>query len=102
MQPWGKLLPHQPGLAFTNIPGATVALRGGQPVALFEKQGKLLRVLDPAYLPEALQQFTDLYHHGQIYADRKRIVVKEYPKEAAEVLSVCGFVRESLDYTLYR
>lgn len=102
MQPWGKLLPHQPGLSFTNIPGSTVALRSGQPVALFEKQGKLLRVLDPAYLPKALQQFTDLYHHGQIYTDRKRIVVKEYPKEAAEVLSACGFVRESLDYTLYR
>ncbi len=101
LQPWGKLLPHQPSLAFTNIPGTAVALREGLPAALFERQGKLLRVFDPAYMQESLQLFTENYRRGQIYADRKRIVVKEYPKEAAEVLSACGFVRESLDYTLY-
>ena len=102
VQPWGKLLPHQTGLAFTNIQGTAVALYAGLPVALFERQGKILQVFDPERLKEALQLFTENYRRGRIFADRKRIVVKEYPAEAAEALAGCGFVRESLDYTLYR
>lgn len=102
MQPWGKLLPHRPELAFANLPGTAVALRGGLPVMLFEKQGKGLRVFDPSCLKKALQLFTQEYRQGRIYTDRKRIVVKEYPAEAADVLAESGFVREMLDYTLYR
>ncbi len=102
LQPWGKLLSHQAGLAFTNIPGTAVALRGGLPVMLFERQGNILRVFDPAYSVEALRLFTEEYRQGRIYADRKRIVVKEYPPETAELLAECGFVRESPTYTLYR
>lgn len=102
MQPWGKLLPHRPGLAFTNIPGTAVALCGGLPALLFERQGKILRIFDPSSVREALQAFVEYYRRGRIFADRKRIVVKEYPKEAAEVLSACGFIKESMDYTFYR
>lgn len=102
MQPWGKLLPHQAGLAFTNIQGTAVAMYAGQPTALLERQGKTLRVFNPAYLKESLQLFAEYYRRGQIFADRKRIVVKEYPDEAAEILAGCGFVRESPDYALYR
>lgn len=69
---------------------------------LFEKQGKGLRVFDPSCLKKALQLFTQEYRQGRIYTDRKRIVVKEYPAEAADVLAESGFVREMLDYTLYR
>lgn len=102
MQPWGKLLPHLPGYAFTNIPGTAVALHGGLPAALLERQGKILRIFDPECLREALQLFTKDYRQGRIFTDRKRIVVKEYPAEAAPLLAGCGFVKESLDYTLYR
>lgn len=102
MQPWGKLLPHRPELSFANLPGTAVALYGGLPAALFEKQGKTLRVLDPSCLPEALRLFAEEYRQGRIFADRKRIVVKEYPAEAADILAKCGFMREALDYALYR
>lgn len=102
MQPWGKLLPHQPNLAFTNIPGTAVALRGGLPVALFERQGKILKVFSQEYAEEALCLFAKNYRQGHIFADRKRITVKEYPAEAAGALGASGFVREALDYALYR
>ncbi len=102
MQPWGKLLPHQPDRSFANLPGTAVALHGGLPVILFERQGKALRILDPSFLKEALYLFTEEYRQGRIFPDRKRIVVKEYPAEAADMLTESGFVKEMLDYTLYR
>ena len=44
MQPWGKLLAHEPGRSFINVPGTAVAFRDGLPVAVFERQGKVLRL----------------------------------------------------------
>ena len=102
MQPWGKLLPHHQERSFANLSGTAVALRGGLPVILFEKQGKGLRIFDPSCLQEALQLFTKEYRQGRIFPDRKRIVVKEYPAEAADALAQNGFMKEMLDYTLYR
>ncbi|MEZ3505489.1 MAG: DEAD/DEAH box helicase [Lachnospiraceae bacterium] len=102
MQPWGKLLPHHQERSFANLSGAAVALRGGLPVILFEKQGKGLRIFDSSCLQEALQLFTKEYRLGRIFPDRKRIVVKEYPAEAADALAQNGFMKEMLDYTLYR
>ncbi len=102
LQPWGKLLPHQPARSFANLPGTAVALCGGLPVALFEKQGKVLRLFDPACLQEALPLFAESYRQGRIFAGKKRIVVKEYPADAAPLFTACGFIKEALDYTLYR
>ncbi len=45
MQPWGKLVAHEPGRGFVNVPGTAVAFKGGLPVAVFERQGKVLRCL---------------------------------------------------------
>lgn len=102
MQPWGKLLPHHPELSFTNLPGTAVAFCGGLPIALFEKQGQVLRIFDPSCLKEALQLFTEDYRQGRIFAGKKRIVVKKYPADAALLLAESGFVKEALDYALYR
>lgn len=102
MQPWGKLLPHQPGFAFANIQGTVVALQGGSPVALFERQGKILRVFDKDSLKDALHLFVSHYRQGRIFAEKKRIIVKEYSEEAAQALVESGFVKEALDYALYR
>ena len=102
LQPWGKLLPHTAGLSFANLPGTAVALRGGLPIILFERQGRVLRVFDASCLTEALQLFTEEYRQGRIFTGRKRIVVKEYPAEASKALAESGFIREALDYTLYR
>lgn len=102
MQPWGKLLPHEPGRAFANVPGTAVALRGGLPAALFERQGRTLRVFDMEGLEEALRLFVQDYKGKRIFAGKKRIVVKEYPAEAAACLAAAGFGREMQDYALYR
>lgn len=102
MQPWGKLLPHEPGRAFANVPGTAVALRGGLPAALFERQGRTLRVFDMEGLEEALRLFVQDYKGKRIFAGKKRIVVKEYPAEAAACLAAAGFGREMQDYVLYR
>ena len=101
-QPWGKSLPHKQERSFMNIPGNVVALRSGVPIAVFERQGKVLRVFDAEYLAEALKSFTEDYARRRIYSSLNRITVKQYPKEAAEALSNAGFIREMQDYTLYR
>ncbi len=105
-QPWGKLLSHEQGKAFVNVPGTAVCFRGGVPVALFERQGRTLRVFEQEGQeggPEdVLKQFTEEFRRGRIFPGKKRIVVKEYPPEAAKIMEACGFIREMQDYTLYR
>lgn len=102
MHPWGKLLPHMEGRAFINVPGTLIAFRGGLPVALMERQGKTLRIFDGAEPEEVLSMFIDEYRRGRILPGKKRIVVKEYPPEAAAALAESGFLREMQDYVLYR
>ncbi len=101
-QPFGKLFSHEPGREFMNLPGTAVALRGGMPIALFEKQGKSLRVFEENELPEVLGLFTDAYKRGNMFREKKRIVVKEYPEKAVEAFAKSGFMRNVQDYVLYR
>ena len=103
-QVWGKLLAHLPGRSFLNVPGTAAALLDGLPVAAFERQGKTLRVFDPDEkgLMTALETFVRDYRRKRIYAESKRLVVKEYPSEAAEPLRAAGFVKEMGDWVLYR
>lgn len=102
LQPWGKSLSHQPGRSFLNVPGTAVALKAGLPVAVFERQGRLLRVFDPEILPEALQAFARSYADKRLYLQQSRIPVREYPADAVEALTGAGFVRDVTDYVLYR
>lgn len=101
-QPWGKLLAHQPDRAFANIASTAVALRGGMPVALFERQGKTLRILETESVEEILRLFVETYRRGQIFADKRRIQVKEYPEGVWKVLAESGFGKEVQGYSLYR
>lgn len=101
-QPWGKYLPHYRERTFMNVPGTAVALRGGIPVAVFERQGRTLRVFDNAYLPDALKAFVQDYSARRLFPAVRRITVKEYPREAADVLKAAGFSKEVQDYILYR
>ncbi len=102
MQPFGKMLPHEEGREFINLPGTALALRGGIPVLLFEKQGKTLRIFEKEGLTEVLRLLADIYKRGGIFREKKRIVVKEYPAQAQEALTESGFVRNVQDYVLYR
>lgn len=101
-QLWGKMFPHDEGKAFLNVPGTAVALVGGIPAAVFERQGKIFRVFQKERLEEILLRFVEEFKRSRIFAGRKRIVVKEYPAEAAEAFSKSGFMREMQDYSLYR
>ncbi len=102
MQVWGKLLPHQKDRAFLNLPGSAVALRGGMPVAVLERNGGILRVFEEESLEEALKEFAKGYRNGQIFPGKKRILVKEYQDYSVKSLEKSGFSREVQGYALYR
>ena len=118
MQPWGKLLAHEPERSFINVPGTVAAFRDGLPVAVFERQGRTLRMLGPerqqdggdreGTMPEdidlsgMLGLFAEAFHRGRIFPGKKRVSVKEYPARAASALETGGFLREIQDYVLYR
>lgn len=101
-QPWGKCLQHMPDRKFHNVAGTVVALRAGVPVAVMERQGRSLRVFEPDTIAEALHVFTQDYARRRIFSSQNRIVVKDYPKEAAEALGCAGFIHEPQGYAVYR
>ena len=39
---------------------------------------------------------------GTLFPDQKRLILKEYPEHAGELLKKAGFIREMQDYVLYR
>lgn len=127
LQPWGKLFTHEQGRSFLNVPGTAVAFKDGLPAAVFERQGKVLRlpgteelqggeapdavfgdsipagsILQRDVLYEALALFAEEFRRGRIFPGRKRILVKEYPACAAQALAAGGFMHEMQDYVLYR
>lgn len=101
-QAWGRALKHREEASFLCVPGNAVALSAGRPVALFERQGEALRVLDTETLPEALTAFVREYRLGRVFEDKKRITVKHYPEAAKPALEAAGFQRQMLDYEVWR
>lgn len=106
-QIYGKVLAHEPGRAFVNVPGTAVCFLAGEAVVVFERQGKTLKVFDFQSLgavrtEEALKLFAQDFQDKRIFPGRKRIVVKEFPAEAEAALQKSGFIREMQDYVLYR
>jgi ATP-dependent helicase Lhr and Lhr-like helicase len=101
-QPWGKSLSHKPDRAFLNVAGTVVALHKGMPVAVFERQGKLLRVFDETIVTDALQVFIREFGRKRLFPNLNRLMVKEYPQAAVEALQQAGFKREMQDYVLYK
>lgn len=100
-QVWGKSIKHRQGRSFMNLAGNMVALRKGVPVAVFERKGQVLRVFDEDVLGDALRLFAQDYVKQRIYPQQDRIVVKEYPPEAAQYLAEAGFSRQMNDFALY-
>jgi ATP-dependent helicase Lhr and Lhr-like helicase len=99
---WGKSIPHKKDLGFMNIPGTVVALHYGLPVAVLERQGKVLRVFDESVLPDVMNVFALDYSKKRIFPSLNRVVIKQYPEEAMEALVRAGFRREMQDYVFYR
>ena len=103
LQPWGRILPHEgEHSAFLCVPGTAVCLCGGRPVAVLERQGETLRVLEETALPQALAALSESFQQRRLFPDRTRLVVRRYPPEAVEALKFAGFLQEMLDFTLWR
>ncbi len=101
-QPWGRCLPHKEGRSFSLLPGTAVAMRAGLPIAVLERQGKLLRVFESEYLVQAMRAFALDYSRRRIFTAQNRLLIREYPPEAVKALTEAGFKRELQDYVLYR
>lgn len=101
-QIWGKTLKHMPDRGFMNVAQTVVALYEGRPVAVMERQGKVLRVFEDDILSEALALFVKAFNKKQIYPSVNRITIKQYPESAAGQLVRAGFRKELQDYVLYR
>jgi len=101
-QVWGACLPHEKGRAFSRLPSTAVVLASGLPAAVFEKHGETLRVFDEALSHKAVSCFLDAWKADRIFPHLRKITVKQYPASAASVLEEAGFVREALDYVLYK
>lgn len=101
-QCWGHILPHPNGRNFMRVSGTAVACYGGLAAAVFERQGRQLRVFEETLTNPCIEAFAAAYQKGKIFPGLKRIVVKEYPKIAADALAGAGFHREMQDYVLYR
>ncbi|MCL2617357.1 MAG: DEAD/DEAH box helicase, partial [Defluviitaleaceae bacterium] len=106
-QVWGKALPYNTDKKFTSVPGTTVALKQGVPVAVFERKGHTLRVFDESViedgtLTDALAAFAEAFRKKNIFPASNRITVKQYPSAAIQALTNVGFRRVMLDYELER
>lgn len=99
-QAWGRYLRHEPDRAFMLVPGTAVVMRGGVVVCVFERQGAQLRAFEDG--ADAVRCFAQAFRAGQIYLNRTRVTVREYPPDAAAWLEGAGFFREALDWVLYR
>ena len=102
LQPYGKFIAHKKESAFLNVPGTAAAFYAGRLTALFERQGKTLRVFEEENLKETLCRFAEDFRQGRIFPGKKRIAVLDYPREAESALLESGFLREVQKFVLYR
>lgn len=108
---WGRELANacdKTGNSFQKVPGTVVGLYGGRAAVVLERQGKVLRIFDEevckteGVLQKIMENFVHAFQQKQILPAVKRLLVKEYPKEAQDALKAAGFQKEMMDYALYR
>jgi ATP-dependent Lhr-like helicase len=99
-QAWGRYLKHVPGREFMLVPGTAVVTRGGETACVFERQGTVLRAFEDG--AGAVQCFAKAFRAGRVFSGRSRVTVREVPPGAEEWLAEAGFLREVLDWVLYR
>lgn len=107
-QVWGKALVDSEVKSFMNLPGTLVALSGGIPVAVLQRQGKILRFLEHNLVlsrdkkVSIMKAFVLLFQQKRIMAEKRSLAIQEYSEEAKTILEEAGFRREMLRYVLYR
>jgi len=67
---------------------------------VFERQGAVLRAFEDG--AEAVKCFAHAFRAGRIFPGRSRVTVREIPAGAEKWLEEAGFLREALDWVLYR
>lgn len=102
MQPYGKILPHAEGRAFTRLPSCAPLFYAGDVVAVFEKNGETLRVFDFSHVQNALMRFVKSFRLGEIFPSHRKITVKQYPSEVRDALLSAGFQPDLLSLTLFK
>ncbi|MBQ7839853.1 MAG: DEAD/DEAH box helicase [Lachnospiraceae bacterium] len=98
---WGKALNHETNRDFVTIPATAVCLKAGKVAALLERKGKLLRIFEKDCMEEGLAELVNAFRERRLFPGQKRLVVKEYPAWAGELLKSAGFIKEMQDYVLY-
>ncbi|MCL2841160.1 MAG: DEAD/DEAH box helicase [Defluviitaleaceae bacterium] len=106
-QVWGKALPYDIDRKFTSVHGTVVAIKQGEPLAVFERKGHTLRVfneiaIEDGTLTDALIIFAEAFRKKNILPTLNRITIKQYPPETVQALTNAGFRRIMFDYELHR
>jgi ATP-dependent Lhr-like helicase len=99
---WGRCLAHLPGRSFVCVSGTIVVLKAGVPAALLEKQGQVLQIFETEHTDKIISELSESYKKGFIYPQSKRLIIKQYPKEAESALKSAGFSQQMLDFVLYK
>ncbi|MDR2532725.1 MAG: DEAD/DEAH box helicase [Oscillospiraceae bacterium] len=103
LMPWGKCIAHFSERSFICVSGTVVALKAGVPAALLEQQGKVLRIFNnDECIKDAVAALAADFKKGFIFPNLKRLIIKQYPKEAEDALTSAGFSRQMLDFALYK
>lgn len=105
-QPFGNLLPVSKEYSFSLLSSTLVGYIGGTPSLLFEKNGKVLRILstslDISQTTRLIQCFVAFFDKKKVLDKSNRIKITTYPKELEALLIQCGFQKEIKDLIYYR
>ena len=101
MQAWGGILKHErEERSFLCVPGSAVALVGGKVGAVLERKGETLRVFESESVGEILSQLVRSARMGQLFPEKRMIVLRKVDPGLGPALEEAGFVREMRDYVL--
>ena len=101
MQAWGGILKHErEERSFFCVPGSAVALVGGKVGAVLERKGETLRVFESESVGEILSQLVRSARMGQLFPEKRMIVLRKVDPGLGPALEEAGFVREMRDYVL--
>lgn len=98
---WGKVLPYPAQKGYTGVLSTAVAQKAGRILAVLERKGKVLRIFEEECTEALILEMAAAFRGRRLFAGQKRMVIREYPKEAGVYLKAAGFMREMKDYVLY-
>ena len=105
-QPYGNILALSEKKDFMLQIGSILGFIGGKPVLIFEKGGKVLRILDHNFHLEDAKtlcmEFLKAYDQRKVLVSANKIKLSLFPKELESTLLQVGFQKEITDLIYYR